>query len=312
MTSDSRLSWAGLLLRRLGGAAGTLLGVTLVTFLVVYRLPGDPAALLAGPRADPEVIANIRRELKLDQPLPFQYADYLIRLAHLDLGQSYVRREPVAEVIRRRLPQTLQLALAGWLCWLLFGTALGTWVAARPGRWREGALLGFSILGVSTPTFWVGLLLLYLFVTRWKLLPAGGSGTLRHLVLPLLALSFAGVAYYARVAHTTVRDALAQDYVRTARAKGLSFGSVVYRHALRNALLPLVTLAGADLAALLGGVVFTESVFDWKGMGQLAVESVALVDLPMILGVVLVSAIFVVLANLIVDLLYPLLDPRIR
>ena len=184
-------------------------------------------------------------------------------------------------------------------------------------------MLAFSIVGASTPTFWVGLILLYVFVTLLNSIlppdfppqfrfPAGGSGTPRHLVLPVMALAFSGVAYYARLAHSSMTDTLREDYVRTATAKGASRGAVLFRHALRNALLPLITIAGADLAALMGGVVFTESVFGWKGMGKLAVEAVGTVNVPMIVGVVLVSATFVVIANLVVDLLYPLLDPRIR
>jgi peptide/nickel transport system permease protein len=307
------------LAKRLGWAVLTLLGVTLLTFVVVYRIPADPAVVLAGPTASAEDVANIRQQMGLDRPLWAQYGDFLARLTRGDLGTSYATRQPVAKAIGERLPATIQLALAGWVCWLVLGTLLGVWVAARPTRLREGALLAFSIVGASTPTFWVGLLLLYVFVTLLGphlppayRLPAGGSGTLRHLVLPVTALAFSGVAYYARLAHSTMTDTLREDYVRTATAKGASRGTVLFRHALRNALLPLVTIAGADLAALMGGVVFTESVFGWKGMGKLAVEAVGTVNVPMIVGVVLVCAVFVVVANLMVDLLYPLLDPRIR
>jgi peptide/nickel transport system permease protein len=300
------------LAKRLGWAVVTLLGVTLLTFLVVYRIPADPAATLAGPTAPPEVVANIRAQLKLDRPVWAQFGDFVVRLSQGDLGQSYVRREPVAGAIARRLPATVQLAAAGWLCWLVLGTLIGLWAAARPGRLRESVLLLFSVIGVSTPTFWVGILLLYVFVSRLRMFPAGGTGTPAHLVLPAVTLAVSGVAYYARLAHSSLAETLQQDYIRTATAKGLAPGTILFRHALRNALLPLVTIAGTDLAALLGGVVFTEAVFGWRGMGQLAVEAVSLLDIPVIVGVVLVSATFVVLANLLVDLLYPLLDPRIR
>jgi len=300
------------LLKRLAWGVVTLVGVTALTFAVIYKIPADPAAMLAGNRGDPEVIAGIRRQLELDRPVWVQYGAFVARLARGDLGRSYVRNEPVARAIGRRLPATVQLALAGWACWLVIGTLAGVWVAARPGPVREGALLLFSILGVSTPTFWIGMLLLYMFVTKLHLLPAGGTGGLKHLVLPTAALAVSGVAYYARLAHSGMTETLRQDYVRTAVAQGLSPRAVLFRHALKNALLPLVTIAGADLAALLGGVVFTESVFKWEGMGLLAVEAVSYVDIPVIVGVVLVSAVFVVLANLVVDLLYPLLDPRIR
>lgn len=299
------------LLKRLAWAGVTLLGVTLLAFVVVYRIPADPAALLAGPRADPVVIARIRQAHRLDRPVWEQYGDFLVRLTRGDLGRSISRDQPVSDAIRERLPNTIQLAVVGWVLWLVLGTATGVAVAARPTPLREGTLLFFSIAGVSTPTFWVGILLLYVFVTRLGWFPAGGSGTPKHLVLPAAALAVSGVAYYARLAHSSMAETLRQDYVRTAVAKGLTPRRVVLTHALRNALLPLVTIAGTDLAALLGGVVFTESVFDWKGMGKLAVEAVNAVDIPLILGVVLVSAAFVVAANLIVDLLYPALDPRI-
>lgn len=300
------------ILKRLGWAVVTLWGVTLLTFLVVYRLPGDPAVLMAGPSAPPETLARIRTRLKLDRGPVEQYSDFLSRVVRGDLGESYTTGEKVSEAIGRRLPATLQLALTGWACWLIFGTLIGVWAAEKASRARETVLLVFSIVGVSTPTFWLGILLLYLFVSQWRLLPAGGTGTLRHLVLPAVTLAFSGVAYYARLAHSSMSQVLREDYVRTATAKGAPRRSVLFRHALRNALLPLVTVAGADLAALLGGVVFTESVFDWQGMGLLAVQAVAQVNVPVIMGVVLVSAAFVVVANLVVDLLLPVLDPRIR
>jgi peptide/nickel transport system permease protein len=206
------------------------------------------------------------------------------------------------------------LAGAAWLCWLGLGIGLALLVTAGAGEregWQDRVLLAFSILGTSVPTFWLGIVLLYLAAARWRLLPDGGMGTPAHLVLPVATLALYGVAYYSRVARESLRQTMQQEYIRTARAKGLSARSVLLRHALRNALLPLVTLAGVDLAALLGGVVFTESVFAWPGVGQLAVQSVFALDIPMILGTVLLSALFVVVANLLVDLLYPLLDPRV-
>jgi peptide/nickel transport system permease protein len=302
------------LVKRTLGALVTLLGVTLITFIVVYRIPADPALTLAGPTAlaHPEVVQNIRHKLKLDRPAGEQYASFLGGLLHGDLGESYATGQPVREAIAHRLPATGALAIAAWLCWLVLGALLGIWVSARPTRLREGALLLFSIVGVSTPTFWVGIILLYLFVARAHLFPAGGAGTLAHLVLPVAALAVSGIAYYARLAHSGMVETLREPYVRTAIAKGVPPRTLLFRHALRNALLPLVTIAGADLAALLGGVVFTETVFDWPGLGRLAVDAVGQKDVPMIVGVVLVSAAFVVFANVVVDLLYPLLDPRIQ
>jgi peptide/nickel transport system permease protein len=302
------------LLRRLIGAIGILLGVSFLTFAIAFLVPSDPARTLAGPRASAETIASIRRELGLDDPVPVQYARYVARAARGDWGRSYLTGETVVAAIRPRLAATALLAGAAWLCWLGFGIGLALLVTAGAGSeegWRDRALLAFSILGTSVPTFWLGIVLLYLFAARWRLLPDGGMGTAAHLVLPVATLTLYGAAYYARVARESLRQTMQQEYIRTARAKGLSGRTVLLRHALRNALLPLVTLAGVDLAALLGGVVFTESVFAWPGVGLLAVQSVFALDIPMILGTVLLSALFVVLANLAVDLLYPLLDPRI-
>lgn len=296
---------------RVGWALVTLFGVTLITFGVVFRIPADPAALLAGRSAGPEAVAAVRRKLQLDRPPPVQYAAYLGRLVRGDLGDSYAYGRPVAELIASRFPATALLAGLAWASWLAGGVAFGAWAARGRGS-REAVLLTVSTLGVSTPTFWIGIVLLYLFASQLRWLPAGGQGTPAHLILPVVTLSVPGIAYYGRIAHQSLQGALAADYVRTARAKGLSARRVLWRHALPNAALPLVTLAGADLAALLGGVVFTEKVFDWQGLGQLAVGAVEQLDIPLILGIVLVSAALVVLLNLLVDLLYPLLDPRIR
>ncbi len=300
-----------LLLRRLGWAAVTIWGVSLLTFLVVFVVPGDPVAVLAPKGASPETRRAMRRELGLDRPVLVQYASYLGRLARGDLGRSYVTGEPVAAAIARRVPPTAVLALTGWMIWLAAGTALGVTAAVAAGRWPEQAVLGFSILGTSLPTFWVGIVLLSLFASRLPWLPAGGYGTPAHLILPALTLGLSGAAAYSRLVHGSLLGVLGEDYVRTARAKGLDEYRVITRHALRNALLPLATLAGADLAALLGGVVFTESAFAWPGLGKLAVDAVLYLDIPMIMGTVLFSAAVVVGANLVVDLLYPLLDPRI-
>jgi peptide/nickel transport system permease protein len=301
----------GFLARRLAWALVTLWGISLLTFLVVFVVPADPVDVLAPKGASPETRQAIRHELGLDRPLMAQYATYVGRLARGDLGRSYVTGEPVAAAIARRLPATALLALSGWAIWLVAGTALGVAAAVAAGRWPERAVLGFSILGASLPTFWVGIVLLAVFASRLPWLPPGGYGTPAHLVLPALTLGLSGAAAYSRLVHTSLLGVLGQDYIRTARAKGLDGCRVITRHALRNALLPLATLAGADLAALLGGVVFTESVFAWPGLGKLAVDSILYLDIPMVMGTVLFSAAVVVGANLAVDLAYPLLDPRI-
>ena len=207
---------------------------------------------------------------------------------------------------------TLALAATGLLSWVVFGIAFGTLVAWRRSRAGNAGLLAFSILGASVPTFWIGVLFLWLFGVQLRWFPVGGYGSWRHLVLPTLTLAVSGVATYARLAHAHLEAALQQDYLRTARAKGLPERRVMLRHALPNALLPLVTLAGSDLAVLIGGVVFTESVFNWPGIGRLAVERMSSLDIPVLMGIVLVTASTVVIVNLVLDLIYPLLDPRIR
>jgi peptide/nickel transport system permease protein len=297
---------------RLAWAVVMLLGVAAITFALAFVVPGDPAAAIAGPRASAETIAAIRQELGLNDPLPVQFGRYLGRTLRGDFGRSYVTGEDVFRAVRGRLPATALLAVTAWLCWLVVGTAIGLGGALRPGRWGERVVLCFAIVGSSLPTFWVGLVLLYLFASRLRWLPDAGYETPAHLVLPVATLTVSGAAYYARLVQSSMLEVLQQEYIRTARAKGLAPRQVLLRHALRNALLPLVTIAGADLAALLSGVVFTEKVFAWPGIGQLAVQSVTNLDLPMILGTVLFSATLVVLANLAVDLAYPLLDPRIR
>ncbi len=313
MKEDGRREQALRLLRRLGWGAFTIWGVTLVTFLVLVRMPADPAVALAGPTGsgDPAILAAIRARLKLDRSLPEQYLAYAGGLARGDLGESYVKGVPVTRAIGEALPRTVLLGGVAWVCWLVGGVTIGLLVSARPTRAGKSLLFALSVIGASTPSFWLGLVLLSVFAAWLGWLPAGGAGTARHLVLPVLTLSLSGIAFYARLSHSAMTETLQQDYVRTARAKGVAEGMVLWRHALRTAMIPLVTMAGVDLAALLGGVVFTETVFGWNGMGQLAVESVSSLDIPVVLGIVLVSAVFVVLTNLAVDLVLPFLDPRL-
>lgn len=297
---------------RLGWGAVVIFGVTLLTFLLLHAAPGDPARVLAGARADEETIARIRGHYKLDQPLWRQYGDFVARLARGDLGESIARGEPVARILASRAPATALLALTGWLTWVFIGFGWGFLTAIRSRGPSDTGLLVVSVLTLSTPSFWVGLLLLYLFAVRLKWFPAGGVVSPEGLVLPAATLALAGVGYYARLAQASTTEVLLQPYLQAARARGLPPLRLYGKHVLRNALLPLVTVAGADLATLLGGIVFTETVFAWPGLGRLAVESVAYLDVPVIAAIVTFSALFVVILNLAVDLLYPFLDPRIR
>jgi peptide/nickel transport system permease protein len=289
-----------------------LLGTSVITFTVAFLVPGDPARVVAGPRADAETIRRTRQELALDQPIAIQYARYLGRLLRGDLGRSYATREPVRTMLLRRLPATATLALAAMGVAIVVGLA-GAMVTARfAGTWVDrGALVG-SLALLSAPVFWLGMLALYYVGFRWRLLPLGGASTPRHLILPALVLGIGSGVYYARLLHTNLVEVLAQDYVRAARARGVGRTRVLLVHAFRNASLPLLTVIGLDLAALMNGVVLTETVFHWPGIGRMAYDAVLNLDVPVIMGTVLFGAALVVIANLAVDLLYRVVDPRIR
>lgn len=293
-------------------AAGVLLGVSIITFLLVFLLPADPARMIAGRSATTATVASIRHELGLDRPLPLQYLSYLGGLVRGDLGRSYVQKAEVSRLIASRLAPTLQLALAGILFELLFGLPTGILAALKRGRATDQVLMALAFVGVSAPQFVVGLLLIYAFGYLLPVFPLGGYGSLRHIVLPAIAVGLAGGGWYARVARAAMVEVLRQDYVRTARAKGVLPSRVVFKHVLRNAVLPVVALVGLDIGVFMGGVVVVESVFGWPGIGQLIWQAIQLVDIPVILGGVLVTALFVVVGNLIADLAYPFLDPRIQ
>ncbi len=299
------------LLQRLAWSLVILLGVTFLTFTVAFVIPSDPARTVAGPKADRQTLAAIRKDLGLDQPLPVQYVRYVQRLLGGDLGRSYLTRQSVLEAILDRLPATAYLAFASLVPSALIGIGLGCVTALRQGSSVDLAVLVASLVVLSLPVFWVGMLLLYFLAYRLQWFPLGGFGAV-NVVLPACTLGLGSAAYYARLLHTNLRAVLDQEYIRTAQAKGLSRLRVVGKHALRNALIPLTTLLGVDLAGLLSGVVLTETVFNWPGLGRLAVEAVFNQDIPVIMGTVLFSAMLVVGANVVVDFLYLMIDPRIR
>ncbi|TMB22936.1 MAG: ABC transporter permease [Deltaproteobacteria bacterium] len=301
-----------MLFQRVLRALTTLLGTTLIIFILVRVVPADPAVSIAGPKADPETLAAIRKDLGLDDPLPVQYGRYLAGLAHGDLGRSYMTGRRVADVIAERVPATALLAAVSLSLGFLAGLVVGIATAARRGSAIDVAVLVGTLVGLSLPTFWLGNLLIYGFSYRLKLLPLGGYGTVWHLVLPAATLAILEFFFYARFVHTNVGGTLASDYIRTARAKGTPPTRVYFVHALRNALIPIVTLLGLDIAALMSGVVLTETVFNWPGLGRLAVQAVFDLDIPLVAGTVLFSAVLVLVANLAVDLLYGVIDPRVR
>ena len=302
----------GYVVRRVLRAITTLLGTTLIIFVLVRVVPADPAVSIAGPKADPETLAIIRKDLGLDDALVVQYGRYLGRLARGDFGRSYMNGRRVAEVIADRLPATALLAATSLALGFLAGLVVGIVTAARRGSAIDVAVLLGTLVGLSIPAFWLGNLLIYEFSYRLKLLPLGGYGTLRHLVLPAATLALGEFFFYARFVHTNVGGTLASDYIRTARAKGTPPARLYFVHALRNALIPIVTLLGLDVAALMSGVVLTETVFNWPGLGRLAVQAVFNLDVPLVSGTVLFSAVLVLFANLAVDLLYGVIDPRVQ
>ncbi len=299
------------LARRIVFGAAVLVGTSLITFTIAFVIPADPAIAMAGAKADPQTLATIRRELGLDQPLYVQYARYLDRAIHGDLGRSYIRRESVTRLITSRLPATAVLAISAMAVSLLLGIAMGLVAAAWRGTAIDNSLLVVSLGLVSIPVFWLGTMLLIAGGLYLRSFPLGGFSGPRSLVLPTLTLALGSAGYYSRILHTNLAEAMEQDYVRTARGKGMSGARVMMKHAMANAMLPLVTIAGLDLAGLLSGVVLTETVFNWPGIGRLAFEAIFNLDIPLIMGTVLFSAFLVVTANIAVDLLYLWLDPRI-
>lgn len=300
------------LLSRLFQGLFVLFGITLVTFVLLYLLPADPARMLAGRSATPETVNRIRHELGLDQPLLIRYKNYLFRLLQGDWGRSYAQKTQVRELVASRIHATLQLALAGIAFELLIGIPAGIIAALRQGSWIDQVVMSFAFLGVSAPQFAVGLLLLYLFAYRFPVFPLGGYGGLEHLVLPAVTIGIAGGGWYARVMRASMVEVLRQDYIRTAKAKGVPGSRLVFVHAIRNAVLPIFAMIGMDLGVFMGGVVVVEAVFGWPGIGQMVWQAIQLVDVPVIMGGVLVTAVFVVIGNLAADLVYPLLDPRIQ
>ena len=299
------------IIRRLLLAIPTLLGVLVVAFLVLYVAPGDPVQSMIGERADSATIARLRAELKLDEPLYVRFGHYIGNILRGDLGRSYITNRPIARDIIERFPKTMQLAGAAMVFAAFLGITLGVLSARKPGGWTDRLALGIAYLGISFPVYWVGLLLILLFAVSLQWLPASGYGSWQFLILPALALGMRSIAFLARVTRSSMMEALSADYVRTGRAKGLSEKVVTLRHALRNAMIPIITVLGLDFGAYLTGSILTETIFSWPGIGRYVVNAIARRDLPAIQGAVLfLSAIFV-LVNLLADIAYAKTDPRV-
>jgi peptide/nickel transport system permease protein len=302
------------LVGRAGAIVPVVLGITILVFILNTLALGDPARAALGQRADPEALERIRRDYALDRPWPVRYALWLGRLARGDLGHSYHQQRPVSEVIAERAPATLQLALAATAISIAFGVAMGTTAALRPGSVLDHALMGAAVLGISTPVFWLGMMLSLVFAVALGWLPVAGygDGDWRYLILPAITLGALHTGTVARMTRSSVLEVARQDYVAAARAKGLPEWLVLGKHALRNALIPVVTVIGIGLADLLVGAPLTETVFAWPGLGRLLVAAVGQRDLPVVMGAVLVFALVYVSANLLVDIAYLLIDPRTR
>ena len=299
------------LAKRLSQAILILIGVTLITFCLSFLMPADPVRMLAGRSATQATVESIRKELGLDKPLPIQYLKYISRLVQGDLGRSYKQKTQVSELIMSRLPATL-LLMAGTIFFeLLIGLPAGILAATKRGRLADNWIMALSFAGVSVPQFVLGLLLLYLFAHIIPIFPLGGYGSLKHLILPALTLGISGGGWYSRMMRSSMVDVLRQDFIRTARSKGLTERSVILVHALRNAILPVIAMIGLDIGIFMAGAVVVESVYGWPGIGQMAWQAIQMVDIPIIMGATLVAAVGIVLGNLLADLVIPFIDPRV-
>jgi peptide/nickel transport system permease protein len=299
------------ILRRLAQTFIVLLGVSALSFGTLF-LSGDPTMLMASESWNQEQISTFRHQMGFDRPWFVQYADFLGKALHGDFGVSLRQQQPTVSLIAERLPATLQLAGAAMAIALCIGIPVGLAAATRRGSVWDNLLMLTGLLGQSLPVFWLGLLLIMVFAVTLGWLPVAGTGGPQHLVLPAITLGLFSTAYIARMTRSSMLEVLGRDYVRTARAKGLNARNVVMSHAFRNALIPLVTIVGLQFGALLGGAVITESIFAWPGVGRLTIQAIQAKDLPLVQACVLFLAMIFVLANLVVDVLYAYLDPRVR
>ncbi len=300
------------ILKRLLSTIPVLIGISLLLFFMLRMLPGDPAQVLAGQMASPEDIKLIRQQLGLDRPIFVQYGLFFSRLVRFDLGRSARTQNPVIEEIWARLPNTMLLAVAAIMLACLFGIPAGIISAVRPYTWIDYLFTSMALFGISMPVYWLGLMLVVVFSVILHLLPAGGTGSWKHVILPSFTLAAFVVAFITRMTRASMIEALSQDYTTTARSKGLQEKVVIVKHALKNALIPIVTVVGLQFGFLLGGAVLTETVFAWPGLGRLIVDSILARDYPVIQGAILIFGLLYILVNLIVDLIYAYIDPRIR
>jgi peptide/nickel transport system permease protein len=298
--------------QRLAMVVPTVLLVSLLIFLVMRLIPGDPAVILAGDFATAESVKQLRQEWGLDRPVAVQYLSYLKNLASGNMGQSIASRQPVTSEIAARFPVTLQLAFWGSIIAVVLGVLAGVMGATRALTGWDYTSMILSMVGISTPVFWSGLILILIFSVKLSWLPSGGTGTFSHMILPSVSLGLFSAGVLARQTRASMMEVLSHDYVRTARSKGLPERVVVYRHAMKNAMLPVVTIVGIQFGRMLGGAVLVESVFSLPGIGRFLIIAISQRDYPVVQGIVLLLAVSFVLINLMVDLVYSVVDPRIR
>jgi len=300
------------IIKRLLSTIPVLFGISLLLFFMLRMLPGDPAQVLAGQMASPEDIKIIRHQLGLDRPIIVQYGLFLSRLVRFDLGRSARTQNPVINEVWARLPNTVLLAVAAITLACLFGIPAGIISATRPYTWIDYLFTSMALFGISMPVFWLGLMLVVIFSVVLQWLPAGGTGSWKHIILPSFTLAAFVVAFITRMTRASMIEALSQDYTTTARSKGLKERVVIVKHALKNALIPIITVVGLQFGLLLGGAVLTETVFAWPGVGRLIVDSILARDYPVIQGTILIFGLLYILVNLFVDMIYAFIDPRIR
>jgi ABC-type dipeptide/oligopeptide/nickel transport system permease component len=300
------------ILKRLLSTIPVLVGISLIVFFLLRALPGDPAQVIAGEMATKEAVESIRSQLGLDRSLHIQYGIFISNLVRLNLGRSARTGQPVISEIWSRLPNTILLAVVSTAIACLLGIPAGIISAVKHYTLSDYVVMVLALFGISMPVFWLGLMFIIIFSVTLRLLPAGGIGTFYHLILPSFTLAFFSTAFIARMTRSSMMEVMGQEYITTARSKGLLERVVVIKHALRNAFIPIITVIGLQFGSLLGGAVLTETVFAWPGIGRLIVDSILARDYPMVQGIVLIFAFLYILVNLLVDILYAFIDPRIH
>jgi peptide/nickel transport system permease protein len=300
------------IIKRLLQMIPTLIGVSIIVFILIHSVPGDPAHMIAGSEASEQGVEIVRERLGLDKPLYIQYSSYVFHLLQGDLGTSMRSDRPVMQEILTRFPTTIMLTFMAIVIMVLVGLFAGIFSATKPNSVRDNVTMMFSLFGISMPIFWSGLMLILIFSYYLRLLPSGGNDGFKYFILPALALGLSSSAILARLTRSSILEVINQDFIRTARAKGVKERLVIYKHTLKNALIPIITIIGLEFGTLLGGAVLTETVFSMNGLGRFVIQSIQFRDYPAIQGTILFIATIFVIVNLIVDLCYSLVDPRVK